>query len=209
MTTRILLTGFGPFPGAPFNPTGPLVETLARQRHPALANVRLAAHVFPVSYEAVDRELPELLAREKPDGLLMFGLATRARHVRIESRAGNKLTRRVPDAAGNIASTAVIAPDAPAERALRAPALRLVQAAKSAGLHAVLSRDAGGYLCNYLCWRATELDGGPRLVTFVHVPPVRRGGTRPTPHAPLTLPDLVRAGDAVLRAVVAAVRGLR
>ena len=40
MTFTILLTGFGPFPGAPFNPTGPLVEHLARRRHPALAGVR-------------------------------------------------------------------------------------------------------------------------------------------------------------------------
>ena len=28
--TTILVTGFGPFPGAPFNPTAPLVERLAR-----------------------------------------------------------------------------------------------------------------------------------------------------------------------------------
>ena len=25
MTATILITGFGPFPGAPYNPTGPLV----------------------------------------------------------------------------------------------------------------------------------------------------------------------------------------
>ena len=32
MAATILLTGFGPFPGAPFNPTGPLVTELARAR---------------------------------------------------------------------------------------------------------------------------------------------------------------------------------
>ena len=47
MTTTVLLTGFGPFPGAPFNPTGPLVEALARRRHPGLGDVRRVAHVFP------------------------------------------------------------------------------------------------------------------------------------------------------------------
>ena len=30
MAVTILVTGFGPFPGAPFNPTGPLVKQLAR-----------------------------------------------------------------------------------------------------------------------------------------------------------------------------------
>lgn len=207
MTTTVLLTGFGPFPGVPFNPTKPLVETLARRRHPAFANVRRVAHVFRVSYAAVDRELPELIARERPDALVMFGLATRTKWLRIESRARNQLTRRVPDAAGCVASAAMIAPEAPAVRALRAPALRLVMAAKSAGVPAMLSRDAGNYLCNYLCWRAAE--AGPPLITFVHVPLVRRTGVARTPRAPLTLPDLERAGEAILRTVVAATRASR
>jgi hypothetical protein len=75
MTATILITGFGPFPGAPFNPTAPLVEQLARRRTPVLPHVRRVAHVFPTSYQAVDRELPALLARERPDALIMFGLA--------------------------------------------------------------------------------------------------------------------------------------
>ncbi|MGZ3328087.1 MAG: pyroglutamyl-peptidase I, partial [Xanthobacteraceae bacterium] len=74
MTETILLTGFGPFPGAPYNPTGPLVMALARRRHPAFVNVRRVAHIFQVSYEAVDRELPALLERERPAALIMFGL---------------------------------------------------------------------------------------------------------------------------------------
>jgi pyrrolidone-carboxylate peptidase len=82
MTATILITGFGPFPGAPYNPTGPLVIELARRRHPAFANVRRVAHIFPVSYEAVDRELPALLKRERPDALIMFGLAVRAKQIR-------------------------------------------------------------------------------------------------------------------------------
>src|SRR5689334_4624162 len=97
MTTTILLTGFGPFPGAPFNPTGPLVETLARQQHRPLSDVRRVAHVFPTSYEAVDKELPTLLAREQPDVLLMFGLALRTRTLRIETCARNALSLVTPD----------------------------------------------------------------------------------------------------------------
>src|SRR5438046_3592298 len=83
----ILLTGFGPFPGAPFNPTGPLVRELARRRHGRCAGVRRVAHVFPTSYDAVDRELPELIKREAPDILVMFGVAQRTRHLRLETRA--------------------------------------------------------------------------------------------------------------------------
>src|ERR1700719_1889149 len=98
MTATILITGFGPFPGAPINPTGPLVIELARRRSPALRHIRRIAHVFPTSYAAVDRELPELLARERPDVLVMFGLASRRRLIRVETRARNALTGAVADA---------------------------------------------------------------------------------------------------------------
>lgn len=81
--TTILVTGFGPFPGAPFNPTGPLVERLARLRRPALASVAIVPYVFQTSYAAVDRDLPKLIAKHKPDALLMFGLAPRTKTLRI------------------------------------------------------------------------------------------------------------------------------
>ena len=63
MAVTILVTGFGPFPGAPFNPTGPLVQRLARLRRPALADTKIVPHIFPTSYAAVDRDLPRLLAQ--------------------------------------------------------------------------------------------------------------------------------------------------
>src|SRR5580692_12751701 len=59
---RILITGFGPFPGAPFNPTTPLVKRLTQLRRPALDDIMLTGHIFHVTYQAVDRELPALLA---------------------------------------------------------------------------------------------------------------------------------------------------
>lgn len=208
MATTILITGFGPFPGAPFNPTATLVGELARRRHLAFSNVCRLTHVFDVSYETIDRELPLLLDRVKPDALLMFGLATRTRHLRIEMRARNTLTCRVPDAGGSVPATTIINDAAPAELALPAPAQRLVMAARSAGTPAELSRNAGGYLCNYLCWRAAQAcrTGTPRLATFVHVPAVRLPNGGKSPRTPLTFDDLVEAGDAILRTVVAATR---
>src|SRR4051812_2961136 len=95
---RILVTGFGPFPGAPHNPTMPLVARLLRLRRPAFTDVELSGHIFPVTYRAVDRDLPQLLLRHRPHALLMFGLATRTRHLRIETRARNAVTMLWPDA---------------------------------------------------------------------------------------------------------------
>jgi pyroglutamyl-peptidase len=98
---RILITGFGPFPGAPFNPTQPLVKRLTQLRRPALGDVELINHIFHVTYATVDRELPELIARYRPSALLMFGLADRTAHVRIETRARNAVTTLFPDADRN------------------------------------------------------------------------------------------------------------
>ncbi len=204
---NILLTGFGPFPGAPFNPTGRLVEKLARSRQLARGGVRRTSHVFPTSYELVDRELPALLARTKPDVWVMFGLAGRTRHVRIETRARNAVSRIVPDAGGRRPRTGTIVAGAAATLALRAPTQRLVKAARSAGVKAALSHDAGRYLCNYLCWRASEAarrPHGPKVAAFVHVPRVRaaRGARR----APLTFDQLLRAGEAIVLAAIAGAR---
>src|SRR5215471_3416428 len=203
---KVLITGFGPFPGAPFNPTGRLVMALARRRLPA--GVRRVAHVFPVTYEAVDRELPALIARERPDALIMFGLASRTKHLRIETWARNARTRAVPDAGGHVPRTTTILPEAPSALPLQLPARRLLRAAQSAGVPAALSRDAGRYLCNYLCWRAIETvgNGGPRLAAFIHVPLVPRIALRPSRRSRVTLHDLVEAGDAIVRAAAAAAR---
>lgn len=206
----VLITGFGPFPGAPVNPTAALALRLARLRHPALHDVRLAAYVFRVSYAAVDRELPALLARHRPAVLLMFGLAARTRHVRIETRARN-LRGGFPDAEGVVTARRAIVPGA-AHRALPQPVPQLLSASRDGRAPVRLSRDAGVYLCNYLCWRALDATAqphGPRLAAFIHVPkldatPRRRGDTP----APVAMDDLVRIGSSVLLTLVAAARRL-
>ncbi len=206
MAPTILITGFGPFPGAPFNPTGPLVSKLARKR---LAGTKIVTHIFETSYAAVDRDLPKLLKRHRPDAVLMFGLATRARIVRIETRAQNALAQ-LPDAAGQTPRRAAIAAGRPAAAPMAVPSQRLLRAVRKAGVRARLSRDAGHYLCNYLCWHATEAatrKNGPHLAAFVHVPlvnekPGKKGGTKTRK---LTLDDLIRAGEAVLAEVAAAI----
>jgi pyroglutamyl-peptidase len=203
---RILITGFGPFPGAPYNPTQPLVARLLRLRRPALSDVDLSGHIFPVTYRAVDRELPEMLTKHRPQALLMFGLASRTPYLRIETRARNAVTTLWPDAdhtrvrKGSIAGAADAMTFGP-------HTAKLLRAAVRTGIDARASRDAGSYLCNYLSWRAIEAtcgDTGPRLAAFVHVPPLARDGARPrkgTTHR-VTLEELVDAGEAMLLEIV-------
>jgi pyroglutamyl-peptidase len=200
---RILITGFGPFPGAPFNPTRPLVEQLKRLRRPAFDDVELSSHIFHVTYATVDRELPGLLAKHRPHALLMFGLATRTPYLRIETRARNAVTTIWPDADGTRIRKGSIAPQADAMM-FGPHTARLLRAALATGIDARASRDAGSYLCNYLSWRAIEAthrEDGPRLTTFIHVPLLAHDGTARIPGG-ITLEMLVDAGEAMLGELV-------
>jgi pyroglutamyl-peptidase len=203
---RIAITGFGPFPGAPFNPTMPLVARLLRLRRPAFSDVEFTGHIFRVTYKAVDRELPRLLATHRPHALLMFGLATRTPYLRIETRARNAVTVLWPDANHASVRKRSIAGDAESMR-FGPHTTKLLRAAVATGIDARASRDAGSYLCNYLSWRAVEAmdnDDGPRLGAFIHVPPIARDGASLrkglTPR--ITLEQLVDAGEAMLLEMV-------
>jgi pyroglutamyl-peptidase len=203
---RILITGFGPFPGAPFNPTEPLVARLLRLRRPSLNDVKIFGHVFPVTYRDVDRQLPLLLASHRPHALLMFGLASRTPYVRIETRARNAVTALWPDADHARTRKRSIAGNVDA-LAFGPHTTKLLRVAIRTGIDARASRDAGSYLCNYLSWRAIEAarrDKGLRLAAFVHVPLLARGRSyrgRGTPHR-ISLEELVDAGEAMLLEMV-------
>jgi pyroglutamyl-peptidase len=201
---RILITGFGPFPGAPVNPTMPLVARLASLRRPAFADITRIAHIFDVTYATVDRELPELIARHRPDALLMFGLAARTPYLRIETRARNAVSMLWPDADGTPVRRGYIVAGADAQM-FGPHTARLLQAARLTGVDVRSSRDAGRYLCNYLSWRAIEAaraPGGPKLAAFVHVPLT---ATETAPQR-MTADELADAGEAVLLEMIRLIR---
>jgi pyroglutamyl-peptidase len=209
---RVLITGFGPFPGAPYNPTAKLVERLVRLPRPAFANVERIGHVFPVSYQAVNAQLPALLAQHAPDVLLMFGLATRTPWCRIETRARNAITQLWPDADHAAVLSRTIDPTAPSTRRFGPHTRHLMQAAKATGIDVRSSINAGAYLCNYLSWRAIEATQyHPRalpLAAFIHVPKVPRDA-RSGKLGAVSFEQLVDAGEAMLMALIQRARAAR
>ncbi|MCK0196393.1 peptidase C15 [Ancylobacter sp. 6x-1] len=188
---RVLVTGFGPFPGAPVNPSGALALQLARSRRLAGIGLAVDALVLPTLWVRADA-LPAELAARDPDILLMIGLAGRRRALTPE-RFGRKASRAFPDAAGRRPQRA-IQTGAPALVPAPARLGPLVKALREAGLPARLSVDAGGYICNALAWRgyrwARERE---RTAVFVHIP-------RPRPGAGIA--DMRRGLEAVIRALI-------
>lgn len=203
---RVLLAGFGPFPGVPRNPSAAVAQALARRRRPALVALDRSVHVFTTDYAAVDRDLPKLLA-SKPDVVLIFGLAARRRHICIETRARNAASLLFPDVNGRRPSTGVINAGGPAALLGRAPFHRLLGATRTHNGAVRLSRDAGRYLCNYVYWRALERGHNGPLVQFVHIPAIAR---HPRPHRrnqkwrTLTFKQVLTAAENLLIALASA-----
>lgn len=201
---RILITGFRPFPGAPYNPTEKLVDRLVRLRRPAFDSIDRIGYVFPVTYNAVDRELPALIERHHPHALLMFGLASRTPHMRVETRARNTVTQIWPDADHTrVQGRAIVSGANDATRHFGPHTARLLRVAKETGVAVKSSLSAGYYLCNYLSWRAveaTQAKKGPRLAAFIHVPLVPRGtiSRRASLRPRVTFEEMVDAGEAML-----------
>ncbi|MEH3117440.1 MAG: peptidase C15 [Methylorubrum populi] len=181
--SRLLVTGFGPFPTVPDNPSGRLARRLAASPH--LRRILGQAPdclVLDTRYGALDTQLAPALAK-KPDAVLMIGVAARRRRVCVEIRAVNRVSRLFPDAGGAVGRTLTFEPDGPARR--WSPAAGQVRIAlKRAGLDAAASRDAGRYLCNASYFRVLER-GCPAVFLHIPMPPrtkrPRAGGGRRRP----------------------------
>jgi pyroglutamyl-peptidase len=199
--TRILVTGFGPFPGAPSNPTMAIVWHLLRSRHQRFAGVELLGRFLPTEWGMLPG-FARTIRQCQPDAILMFGLAGRRRKITPEARAVNHASLLRTDANGRNPAVRQLTHDGPQFRKSTINPVLLTARMRAAGLPAKVSRDAGDYLCNALLWTALE-SGVPAI--FVHVPRprrmMRRKGSqklaRPTPE------DLKRAGRVALATVLA------
>lgn len=184
---RILITGFGRFPGMPVNPSAALADMLARSRRSGLPSPQLL--VLPTRW-ATAQHFADELERRAPDIVLMIGVAARRRHICIERRAVN-VTGGFPDTTRNRPVTRVIDPSAPHAVCAAARLAPALHALRLAGVPARISRDAGRYICNALAFPAylwANADGR-RIALFVHIP---------RPRAGLTLRAMARALEALL-----------
>ena len=190
---RILLTGFGPFPGVTDNPSARLVETLAGARSLAPGDCELHTQVLPTEWGAVGTLVPRLLNSLQPHVTIHFGVSRQARSLRIERSAHNRIVPRI-DAAGVLPSRRKIHIDGPARLDSFVHAPRLAAALRESGVPANSSAHAGSYLCNFLYYHSLSwaMSHDPANVLFVHIPLARSQG------GPLDEADLLRGAETIL-----------
>lgn len=180
---RVLITGFGPFPGVPVNPTERIAARVAHDLARQHRRVDVATEILPTEW-AMLAGLPRRLDAHDPDLVVMTGVATNARGIRIERTAHPSAGRTLRDAAG--ARPKITSKRDPHGASRRTPVdvPALVARLNRAGVGIALSDDPGRYLCNaaYLTaldWSAHRRPRPP--VLFVHVPPpkLRTGAREP------------------------------
>ncbi len=177
----ILVTGFGPFPGAPRNASSLLAEAIAEQAENQLPGFTVHAATLPTEWQAGPARLATLLDTLRPTLTVHFGVSRRARGFVVETRARN-LRQHVFDACGETPLAECIADGGPNEIAVTLPTGLIVERLRKLGLPVQLSRDAGGYLCNAVLYhsldharRGDSAGLGPRR-GFIHIPDRLTGG---------------------------------
>lgn len=169
---RLLICGFGPFPGVAANPSALVVERLrAESWAPAGANTAFA--VLPVSWAGAVSALRTHIEETGAEGVLLSGVASDAHTFRVELRARNDASTTHPDVEGAIHPGPHLIPRGRASLRASGPAAAILSAIRTTGLPAETSSDAGDYLCNatlyhLLCDRLD--DPHPWPVSFLHLP---------------------------------------
>ncbi|ESR22745.1 pyroglutamyl-peptidase I [Lutibaculum baratangense] len=166
----VLVTGFGPFPGAPVNPSAALVRALPTGTMSRRHGIALHTEIMPVSYAAVAEILPRLWRDLRPDAVLHVGLHGRARIPHVELRGKNHRSPLAPDAGGALPNHPAIDPKGPAIRHASLPAPQILAAIRASGARARTSHDAGSYLCNFATYLSLGLAREGAIAGFLHVP---------------------------------------
>lgn len=168
----VLLTGFGSFPGVADNATTELVPPLARAAEKRWLGYQFSHAVLPTEWGVAPQRVAELIAQLRPTVTLHFGVSSKATGFTLELR-GQNLARPFPDAAGQLPIARHLSLDGPQFLPASLPVNQVCDRLRREGFPAVLSRDAGGYLCNAVLYAA--LDRGrqadwPMRSGFVHLP---------------------------------------
>lgn len=170
MPARVLLTGFEPFGSHAVNPSERVLRPLAAA---APGGAVISTRVLPVRYRDAFTTVREALDHERFDAVLMLGLGSTRRVLAFERVAVNRRGSPLADNDGVLLGDERIEQHGPAACFSTVPVDDLVAAARSAGVPAAGSDDAGTFLCNQVLYQALRHCDRYALrlrAGFVHLP---------------------------------------
>jgi pyroglutamyl-peptidase len=200
--SRLLVSGFEPFEGVPWNPSGPIAQRLGEGPP---AGVETWAVVLPTIYTEAATLLAGLIGSFGPTHVLVLGIGSHPTQVRVERFAVN-LADSSPrgDNLGRTPNEEPLVAGGPAGYFSTLPVMDLVSHLRAAGLDARASTGAGTFVCNDVFYRTMHLCAtlpSPPFAGFVHLPFVQ-GMLEATSVSP-TLDALVEGLRAGLERILA------
>ena len=136
---KILVTGFDPFGGEAINPAQRLLESLRGEVETCL---------LPTSYNRSVKVLEKALTEIRPDVLLSIGQAGGRASLTLERVGINWMEAGIADNDGCSFQGCMIDADGPGGYLTTLDLLRLLEAAREAGVPAQVSQSAGTFVCN-------------------------------------------------------------
>jgi pyroglutamyl-peptidase len=198
---RVLLTGFGPFPGVPANPSEMIAAELGARPRPH-DGIELVTRALPVEYEAAGAGIRELISRIEPDAVLCLGVAAGRAAINLERFALNLDDAPIPDNAGQLLQGTAIVPDGPAAYQSTLPLDRMHAALVALDVPATMSNHAGTYICNHTFYAARhhiETLGHHAPCGLVHIPLPLELVSIQAPAGALSLASIAAASEASLQ----------
>ncbi|CAK1550268.1 unnamed protein product [Leptosia nina] len=186
----VLVTGFGPFVNHPINASWEAVKLLDKDKIEREHKVELVQLEIPVTYENVDEFIPALWETHEPKLMIHVGVSKIAQDLTLEKQAHRKGYQRMDyfdKCPANQTCTS--------SGAIRIHTKLDIEKICSdfnddppSGAKAVVSLDAGRYLCEYTYYTSLNIDNTRTL--FVHVPDMKIYSSELTAHALERIIDL-------------------
>ena len=165
---KVLLTGFEPFGGASFNPSGAVVQEIAEH---GIDGIEIVTAILPVEFKRASEKLIELISIHKPSVVVSLGQAEGRDFIGPEKVAINLADARIADNAGVKLENHPINTAAADGYFSTLPIRAIVDAISALGISAKISYSAGAFICNKIFFTAQSFLQGSNVISgFIHLP---------------------------------------
>jgi len=165
---KVLLTGFEPFGGASFNPSGAVVSEIGKLQ---IVGIEVVTAILPVEFKRSAQILIELIAEHNPAIVISLGQAEGRDFIGPEQVAINLADARIADNAGVKIENQPINEDDADGYFSTLPIREIVSQISALGISAKVSYSAGAFICNEIFFAAqSHLKGSQVISGFIHLP---------------------------------------
>lgn len=194
---KVLLTGFEPFNGGSFNPSGAVVEAIGND---GVDGVEIVTAILPVEFKRSAAMLVDLISSHKPDVVISLGQAEGRDFIGPEQVAINLADARIADNAGVKLENQLLNEAAADGYFSTLPIRSIVEAISSLGISAKISYSAGAFICNEIFFTAQSALQGSKVISgFIHLPLAPNQAAEFPGLPTMAIEDQVRAIQAAIK----------